>query len=84
MSSFAWQHAFAADPFSRATGQRLHAILRRGSIDCSLSPVMDLAGPGVSPAEKQRLIANPHMLPLGPFLEDLRTAEDCSAGLHLT
>ncbi|PHJ24005.1 peptidase family m3 protein [Cystoisospora suis] len=84
MSSFAWQHAFAVDPFSRATGERLHAILRRGSIDCSLHPVMGLAGPGVSADEKQHLVANPHLLPLEPFLEDLRTAEDSSAGLQLT
>ncbi|KYF46508.1 peptidase family M3 protein, partial [Toxoplasma gondii ARI] len=83
MSSFAWQHAFAKDPFDRETGKRLHAILRRGSIDCSLRPILELAGPGVlSETQKEQLLNNPHLLPVEPFLEELH-ADDASAAAEL-
>ncbi|PFH31060.1 peptidase family M3 protein [Besnoitia besnoiti] len=82
MSSFAWQQALAKDPFNREAGKRLHEVLSRGSVDCSLQPILDLAGPGaLSAAQRQHLLQNPHLLPVEPFLQELQAEEALASGL---
>eukprot|EP00922_Rhytidocystis_sp_ex-Travisia-forbesii_P060343 GHVS01089450.1.p1 GENE.GHVS01089450.1~~GHVS01089450.1.p1 ORF type:complete len:296 (+),score=36.62 GHVS01089450.1:228-1115(+) len=71
-AGFVWSESFHKNPWSRSVGQRLHQLLRNGSLDCSLSPILPLMGMEDGGKTRQKNLAQmPENIPLEPFLSFL-------------